>query len=114
MKTSRILTATALVAGLAVSTAYAQQQQQQTQRLNGTIERVDGNTIYAKGRDGNAITLRLADNATVTAVLKATAADIKLIIDWRGSACGVVVGFPCVARCCAVMTCSRFKTASHS
>ena len=77
MKTSRILAATALVAAFAVSAANAQQQQQQTQRLAGTIERVDGNTVFAKGRDGAAITLKLADNAAVVAVLKATVADIK-------------------------------------
>jgi hypothetical protein len=69
-----ILTAAAVVMA---STAFAQQQQPGTQRLNGTIERVEGNVIHAKGRDGNAITLKLADNATVTAVLKATIADIK-------------------------------------
>jgi hypothetical protein len=77
MSRTRILTATALAAALTVSAAYAQRQQQQTQLLNGTIERVDGNTIHAKGRDGSAITLKLADNAAVTAVLKATVADIK-------------------------------------
>jgi len=71
---TRILTAAALATALTVSAAFAQQQ---TQRLNGTIERVDGNTIYAKGRDGSAITLKLADNATVAVVLKATVADIK-------------------------------------
>jgi len=77
MSRMRILTATALAASLAVSAALAQQQQQPTQRLNGTIERVDGNIISAKGRDGGAITIKLADNAAVTAVLKATIADIK-------------------------------------
>src|SRR3984893_6730310 len=77
MSQTRILTAAALAAALTVSAASAQQQRQQTQRLNGTIERVDRNTIYAKGRDGSTITLKLADNATVTAVLKATLADIK-------------------------------------
>jgi hypothetical protein len=51
--------------------------QAQTQRLRGTIERVEGNTLFAKARDGAAITLKLADNATVTAVYKATRADIK-------------------------------------
>ena len=64
-----------LAAALSASAAFARSATQQ--RLNGTIERVDGNTIYAKGRDGGAITLKLADNATVTAVLKATVADIK-------------------------------------
>jgi hypothetical protein len=77
MNRTRILTATALAAALTVSAAYAQQQQQQAQRLAGTIERVDGNTIYAKGRDGSAITLKVADDVAVTAVLKATLADIK-------------------------------------
>jgi len=73
MKTSRILTATALVAAFAVSTAYAQQ----PQRLSGTIERVEGNTVFAKGRDNAPITLKLPDNVVVTAVLPATVADIK-------------------------------------
>jgi len=75
MKTSRILAATALVAAFAVSAAYAQQQQ--AQRLSGTIEKVEGNTITGKARDGAAITLKLPDNVVVTAVLPATVADIK-------------------------------------
>ena len=74
MSKLRILTATALVTAFAVSGAYAQQQ---AQRLAGTIERVDGNTVFAKGRDGAAITLNLPDNVVVTAVFKATVADIK-------------------------------------
>ena len=75
---TRILTVAVLAAALTVSAALAQQQQPPgTQRVSGTIERVDGNTIYGKGRDGSAITLKLADNVAVTAVLKATFADIK-------------------------------------
>jgi hypothetical protein len=77
MMRKRLLTVTALAACLTVSAALAQQQQPQTQRVSGTIERVDGNTIYGKGADGSAITLKLADNAAITAVLKATFADIK-------------------------------------
>jgi hypothetical protein len=75
MSKLRVLTATALVTAFAVSAGYAQQQQ--TQRLAGTIERLDGNTIFAKGRDGGAVTLKLPDNVVVTAVFKATVADIK-------------------------------------
>jgi hypothetical protein len=60
-----------------IKTTLAQQQQPQTQRVSGTIERVDGNTIYGKGPDGSAITLKLADKAAITAVLKATFADIQ-------------------------------------
>lgn len=74
MRTSQVLVATAVIATLAVSSVSAQAP---TQRLRGTIERVDGNTLFAKGRDGAPITLTLADNATVTAVYKATRADIK-------------------------------------
>jgi len=75
MSKSRILIATAVVTAFAGSAVYAQQPQ--AQRLAGTIERVDGNTIFAKGRDGSAITLQLADNAVVTAVFKATVDEIK-------------------------------------
>ena len=74
---TRLLTVTALATAMMVSAAVAQQQQPQTQRVSGTIERVDGNTIYGKGPDGSAITLKLADDAAITAVLKATFADIK-------------------------------------
>jgi hypothetical protein len=73
----RFLTVTALAIDLAVSAAAAQQQQTQTQRVSGTIERVDGNTIYGKADDGSLITLKLAGQAAITAVLKATFADIK-------------------------------------
>jgi len=77
MSRMHILTTTALAVSLTLSAASAQRQQEATQRLNGTIERVSGNFIFATGRDGSAITVKLADNATVTAVLKATVADIK-------------------------------------
>src|SRR2546423_8626184 len=73
MKTSHILTATALVAAFAVSTAYTQQ----PQRLSGTIERVEGNTVFAKGRANPPTTLNLPDNAVATAGLPAPVADIK-------------------------------------
>ena len=77
MMRTRILAVTALATALMLSAALAQQPQPQTQRVSGTIERVDGNTIYGKGSEGSAITLKLADNAAITAVLKATVADIK-------------------------------------
>jgi WD40 repeat protein len=72
-----LFTVAALATALTGSAALAQQQQAQTQRVSGTIERVDGNTIYGKGANGSAITLKLADKAPITAVLKATFADIK-------------------------------------
>src|SRR5262245_48000918 len=69
----RTLTAAAVVAAFAVPSAHAQQ----AQRVAGTIEHVDGSVIHAKARDGAALTIKLADNVVVTAVLKATVADIK-------------------------------------
>jgi hypothetical protein len=74
MNTVRILTTAAFATAIAVTVAAAQQ----TQRVRGTIEKVDGNTLLIKAAPGGApITLTLADNALVVGVLKATVADIK-------------------------------------
>ena len=78
MMRTRTLNMAVLATALTVSAALAQQQQPPgTQRVSGTIERVDGNTVYGKAPDGGTITLKLADNVAVTAVSKATFADIK-------------------------------------
>src|SRR5215471_10082705 len=73
MSTMRIMTAAALAAVFAVSTTWAQQQ---TQRVAGTIDKVEGNTLYIKSASGP-VSLTLADNALVVARIKASAADIK-------------------------------------
>jgi hypothetical protein len=67
------MAAAALTALFAVSTAWGQQQ---TQRVAGTIDKVEGKTLYIKSASGP-VTLTLADNAVVVARVKATAADIK-------------------------------------
>jgi hypothetical protein len=72
VKTMKFWTVAAFATVLA-SSAWAQQ----TQRLRGTIEKVDGNTLTVKGPDGAALTLKLADNVLVVGVMKATLADIK-------------------------------------
>jgi hypothetical protein len=77
MMRTRLFAVAALATALPVAAALAQQPQTQGQRVSGTIERVDGNTIYGKGADGSAITLKLADKTAITTVLKATIADIK-------------------------------------
>ena len=46
-------------------------------RIRGTIEKVEGNTVTVKTRDGKTETLKLADNPRITAMVKATLADIK-------------------------------------
>src|SRR5258708_15488493 len=76
MMRTGLLNVAVLAAALTASAALAQQQPQ-TVRVSGTIERLDGNTVYGKGPDGSAITLKLADNVAITAVSKATFADIK-------------------------------------
>jgi hypothetical protein len=74
MSTMRIAAAAVLAAVFALSTASAQQQQ--TQRVAGTIDKVDGKTLYIKSASGP-VTLTLADNAVIVARVKASAADIK-------------------------------------
>src|SRR5271167_1713899 len=73
MITMRIVAAAALAAVFAVSTASAQQP---TQRVAGTIDKVEGKTLYIKSASGP-VTLTLADNAVIVARVKASAADIK-------------------------------------
>jgi hypothetical protein len=53
-------------------------------RIRGTIERVDGNIYIVKARAGDELKMKLAENATVVALIKATLADIK-----QGSYIGV-------------------------
>src|SRR5260370_11534457 len=73
MRTMRIMAAAAFAAVFAVSTAWAQQQ---TQRVAGTIDKVEGTTLYIKSASGT-VPLTLTDNALIVAGVKATAADIK-------------------------------------
>jgi hypothetical protein len=72
--TSRILTATAVVAAFAVSSVAAQAQ---NVRVRGTIEKLDGNTLMVKSRDGAELKLTLKDNAAIRGVVKASLADVK-------------------------------------
>jgi outer membrane lipoprotein SlyB len=75
MRKLGILAGVALVAAFAVSSAWAQQPQ--GQRVAGTIEKVDGNTVIVKSKDGAAQTVALTDKALIVAVHKASLADIK-------------------------------------
>jgi hypothetical protein len=60
---------------LAASTSFAQQSQ--TQRVRGTVEKIAGDTLSVKQRDGAVVTVTLASNVQVVGVAKATVADIK-------------------------------------
>jgi len=76
MLTRRTLSMSAFGALFAASLAAAQSPQ--TVRARGTIEKVDGQTLTVKSRDGNALSIKLADNPRVTAMVKAALADIKV------------------------------------
>ena len=61
---------------------------QDTVRVRGTIERVDGNNLIVKSRDGAELKIGLAEKALIVAIVKAALSDIK-----RGSFVGVT-GMP--------------------
>jgi hypothetical protein len=61
---------------------------QDTVRVRGAVERVDGNTLLIKSRDGAELKVVLASNALIVAIVKASMADIK-----QGSFVGVT-GMP--------------------
>ena len=68
----RIVLGIACAAALAVTSASAQQK-----RVRGTIEQVDGPVLTIKSRDGDTLKVKMADDAKVVALVKATLADIK-------------------------------------
>jgi hypothetical protein len=48
-----------------------------TTRIRGTIDKVDGDTLGVKSRDGREITLKLDPNYSASAVVKGSLSDIK-------------------------------------
>jgi hypothetical protein len=65
-----------LILGL-FTCAIASAAAQDTVRVRGTIERVDGVNLIVKTRSGTDVTVSLADNALIVAIVKASLADIK-------------------------------------
>jgi hypothetical protein len=63
----------ALVAALAVWSASAQQ----TMRIRGPIQAVEGSTLTVKAAEAGDVKVKLTDNAAVYGVVKAALADIK-------------------------------------
>jgi len=74
MKVARLLTAAAFAAAFAATTVVAQPQ---NVRVRGTIEKVDGDTLMVKSREGADLTLKLKADAIVRGIIKASLADIK-------------------------------------
>ena len=50
---------------------------QETMRVRGAIERIDGSTLYVKTRDGADLKIALADKPVFTAIIPAALADLK-------------------------------------
>ena len=75
MKSQSILAMIAVIVAILGSSVLAQQTP--PIRVRGTIEKVDGNTLMIKARDGSSVKLTLAENARVTAMVKAELSDIK-------------------------------------
>ena len=79
---NRLLAGILAVVSLVVMPALALAQQQQggppPVRVRGTIEKVEGNTVTVKARDGKTEVVKLADNPRIIAMEKATLADIKV------------------------------------
>lgn len=68
-----VVTAFAILFAASIAAA----QQPAPVRIRGEIQAVDGPTLTIKSRDGNVIKVKLADNPHVTAMVKASLADIK-------------------------------------
>ena len=64
-------------AGFVLLSAASFAQQPQTMRVRGTIEKVEGQVLTVKSRAGERLTIKVADNVNVVALVKASLADIK-------------------------------------
>jgi hypothetical protein len=72
--TSPLVAAAILAATVALGSACAQAQ---NVRVRGAIEKLDGNTLTVKSRDGAELKLTLKDNVRIAGVVKAALTDVK-------------------------------------
>jgi hypothetical protein len=75
--TTKLLLAGGLVALLALPAAAQNAPEGTPTRIRGTVEKLDGQTLTVKSREGPQLTIALAPNFTVSAVVKKSLADIK-------------------------------------
>jgi hypothetical protein len=75
--TMKSLFAGALIALLALPAAAQNAPEGTPTRIRGTVEKLDGQTLAVKSRDGQQLTIALAPNFAVSAVVKKSLADIK-------------------------------------
>ena len=74
---TKSLFAGALIALLAVSAGAQTPPEGTPTRIRGTVEKLDGQTLTVKSREGQQLTIALAPNFTVAAVVKKSLGDIK-------------------------------------
>jgi hypothetical protein len=72
--TSQVFLGAMLATTFALSSVSAQAQ---NVRVRGTIEKLDGNVLMVKSRDGAELKLTLKDNVRIAGVVKANVADVK-------------------------------------
>jgi len=75
--TTRLLLAGALITLLALPAAAQNTPQGTPMRIRGTVEKLDGQNLTVKSREGPELTIALAPNFTVSAVVKKSLTDIK-------------------------------------
>src|SRR6516225_11009272 len=75
--TTKLLLAGALIALLALPAAAQNPPEGTPTRIRGSVEKLDGQTLTVKSREGAQLTIALAPNFTVSAVVKKNLADIK-------------------------------------
>jgi hypothetical protein len=67
----------AVLAGIVLLAFPSFAQQPQPVRIRGAIESIDGPNLTIKSRSGESLKVRLTDNPRVSAIAKASAADLK-------------------------------------
>ena len=75
--TTKALFAGALITLMALPAAAQNTPEGTPTRIRGTVEKLDGQTLTVKSRDGQQLTIALAPNFTVSSVVKKSLADIK-------------------------------------
>ena len=75
--TMKLLFAGALIALLALPATAQQAPQGTPTRIRGTVEKLDGQALSVKSREGQQMTIALAPNVTVSYLVKKSLADIK-------------------------------------
>jgi len=75
--TSRLLLVGALIALIAVPAVAQNAPEGTPTRIRGTVEKLDGQNLTVKSREGSELTIALAPNFTVRYLVKKSLADVK-------------------------------------